>query len=114
MSKLTDKLAEFGVDVAMTMDRFVDDEDLYVNCLNIFLNDEKLGLLEKAIKNKDYEEATEYTKEIKGFVGDLGLEPLTENLSELSEKLAIEEYENVGDILKGIFEKIERLKKIEL
>ncbi len=114
MSKVTDKLKEFGVDIALTMDRFVDDEELYLNCLNIFLNDEKLELLEKAIKNKEYENADQYARDVKGFVGDLGLVPLTEQLNNLSEKLRTEDYENVGDVLKEIMDKIDRLKNIDV
>lgn len=39
MSELTERLAQYGVNIPEVMERFVDDEELYLSCLHIFVKD---------------------------------------------------------------------------
>ena len=76
MSQLTDRLSSYGVDVKETMERFVQDEDLYVDCLKEFKNDPAFGELGVAIENKQYEHAFDQAHTLKGVAGNMGLTPL--------------------------------------
>ena len=76
MSKLLDDLQAYGVDLAETMDRFVDDEELYVSCLEEFRTEPSFDHLRSALDNGDMEAAFDAAHTLKGVTGNLGFTPL--------------------------------------
>jgi HPt (histidine-containing phosphotransfer) domain-containing protein len=112
MSKLTSALIEYGIDIEDVMKRFVDDEDFYRECLDMFFKDDSLKDLKVAIDNQDIQEAFNAAHTIKGIVGNLGLTPLFDMVSELVEDLRADKTENALRKYNGILLEYEKLEKI--
>ena len=96
MSELLDRCRKYGADVEGTMERFIDDEELYECCLKEFSEDKGFKELESALK-KEYQEAFECAHALKGVAGNLGLTPLFGAVSELVESLRASEYSDVKE-----------------
>lgn len=92
MGILLDKLAVYGMEVELTMERFVQDEELYADCLFGFIQDNEFSLLEQAMAKQDYAAAMDYAHSLKGVVGNLGLEPLFRVVCDLVEALRRNDY----------------------
>lgn len=92
MSKLLEALSDYGVDMKTTLSRFVEDEELYADCIHDFLWDENFGLLESAMEAKDYGASFHHAHTLKGVAANLGLAPLHKAVSDLVEALRAQEY----------------------
>lgn len=95
MSGVLDKCRAYGADVDGTMDRLLNDEELFESCLRSFSKDEGFAGLKCAIEEKDYKAAFEHAHALKGVAGNLGLTPLFQAISELVEALRQDDYSNV-------------------
>ncbi len=102
MSQLMDKLATYGVDIAETMERFVEDEDLYAECLTSFLEDEAFDALKAALDTPDYRMAFEHAHTLKGIAGNMGLTPLFHEICGMVEDLRANKYDDLGSHYDGI------------
>ena len=94
------------------MERFVNDEDLYIECMQEFLCDESFENLKSAINNGNYAAAFEHAHNLKGVSGNLGLEPLYGAVSDLVERLRSKQYDNVNQPLSLIFSEMEKIRGI--
>lgn len=83
MNQLFEVLERYGVNIQLTMERFVDDEDLYLTCLGMLIPDKNWEKLANALKVSDYNTAFEAAHTLKGIVGNLGLEPLYKRVCEI-------------------------------
>ena len=57
MSELLKQLAAYGVNVPETMDRFVNDTELYAKCLTLLIQDDNWQLLGDALQSGDLDQA---------------------------------------------------------
>lgn len=112
INKLFEKLKENNTDINGAMNRFVDDEELYKSCLNIFLEDKSFGLLEQSLINKEYGQVFQHAHTLKGVAGNLGLNPLYIELCNLVEKLRINECSNLDEIYNKILHEYLKLQDI--
>ena len=78
MNKKIELLKEQGNDMDNALYRLMNDEELLIECLNMFVEDENIVLLEKSIKEKDVKASFEYAHCIKGVAGNLGLTKIYE------------------------------------
>lgn len=76
MSHYLDKLSASGVDVSGTMDRFMNNEDLYKRILKKFLSDTSFADATKAKEEGRDEDAQMYIHTLKGVSANLGLTPI--------------------------------------
>ena len=76
MSKLTDLLNVYGADTIPTMERFLQDEEMYLDCLLSFSKDEGFQKLEAALQEKNFSAAFDDAHMLKGVAANLGLTPL--------------------------------------
>lgn len=90
MSELTERLRSWGCDVAGALERMVDDEELYQDCMQMFVADENFAELGQAVEQDAYQNAFENAHALKGVSGNLGLLPLQEPVSELTELLRLQ------------------------
>ena len=95
MAEWFDRLEAWGVDRAEIMERFVDDEQLYQECLNEFLKDRNFELLQQALAEKDYDQAFQCAHSLKGAAGNLGLKKVYEPMSALTEELRHKTLQNM-------------------
>lgn len=87
MSALTERLAAYGVDVPLALERFVGDEDMYLYCLDLFINDKAFPELGYALDALDFKTAFEKAHSLKGVSANLGLQPLYDEICEIVEPL---------------------------
>ncbi len=95
MSELLERCKVYGVDVEGVMDRFMDDEELFETCLEAFVVDGNFAKLGQNIQEKKYKEAFENAHTLKGVAANMGLIPLYEIVSEVTEQLRADNYDNL-------------------
>lgn len=82
-----EKLAAYGVDVPVTMERLGNSEDLYLRCLDLFLNDGNMEGLGEALEQGDLKKGFEAAHALKGVAANLGLQPFYEKICRIVEPL---------------------------
>ena len=80
-------LVQNGFDVEGAMKRFMNNEALYLKCLKKMLNDNNIKELRTAYDNGDSENAFKAAHSIKGFVSNLGIETLHQQIHPMVEML---------------------------
>ncbi|MEG1805495.1 MAG: Hpt domain-containing protein [Clostridia bacterium] len=100
------ELEKWNVNTKEALERFADDTELYVECLQEFVSDQSFENLKECVKNEDYENAFENAHALKGVSGNLSLKPIYEIIGVIVEKLR-------KNNLTGINEDIEKLMAIK-
>lgn len=95
MGALLDGLREWGCDVDGAMERFMEDEELYVSCLNTILTDEAFTGLGSALQTGESRKAFEYAHTLKGVLANLGLTPMFDITVRIVEPLRAERDEDL-------------------
>lgn len=91
-----------GVDLHTTLDRFMDNERLYLKILLKFPNDQTFENLKKFIASNNISEAFMYAHTMKGVVGNLGLQNLLDILTPLTEDLRGGKTDNIQSFMKTL------------
>ncbi|MDD3401766.1 MAG: Hpt domain-containing protein [Hespellia sp.] len=112
MSELLDRCRAYGADVDATMERLVNDEELFEMCLAQFSEDAGFAELRTAIEAKDYHAAFEHAHALKGVAGNLGLTPLFEAISVLVEALRVDDYSHVEAQYQAILDEQGRVNRL--
>lgn len=89
------RLEENGVDVGVTLRRFLGNEDMYAKFLQRFLEDPSYRNLGEQLRAGSFEEAFRSAHTLKGVAANLGLTPLQNASSELVEELRGKKREEV-------------------
>lgn len=84
---LKQKLVESGVDVEGTLRRFMGNEALFMKFLTKFKSDSSYTNLKTSLDNGDFEAAFKAAHTLKGVSANLGLTPITQPVSALTELL---------------------------
>ncbi len=95
-------LEDCGVDINVTMQRFMGKEELLFKFLKKFTADESYKKLISDMEAKSFESAFSQAHTLKGVAANLGLGHLTESASALTEKLRAKDYTDYD----GMVEKI--------
>ena len=82
---LKQKLIENGADVDGTLHRFMGNAGLFLKFLGKFKDDKNFVLLRESIEKKDYEEVFRAAHTLKGVSANLGLNPICDAASRLTE-----------------------------
>ncbi|SFA69487.1 HPt (histidine-containing phosphotransfer) domain-containing protein [Acetitomaculum ruminis DSM 5522] len=98
-------LIAIGADIEGTMDRFLNNEELYVKFLKKFLDDENFSILEKSLKEANYDDAFSSSHTLKGVSANLGLNGLTDAVSPLVEKLRAKDFNDLDSMFEKVSEK---------
>lgn len=114
MSRLTDSLNAYGADTVATMERFLQDEELYINCLQTFSQDSGFDDLLIALKNHNFHDAFDFAHMLKGVAGNLGLTPLYSALCVLVKALRAQDYSNVMQQYQNICNEKSKIKTMLL
>ena len=93
---MINKLEAWGCNVQEALERFVDDADLYVMCLNLFMDDGSFLALGEALDSGNYDAAFEAAHTLKGVAGNVSAGPLYETIETLTEKLRAQSYDGVA------------------
>ena len=76
-----------GVDLEATLNRFLDDEELYLNFLKDFLHDKSFEGIKRNLQTGNMKEAFANAHTMKGIAGNLGLQNLVDILTPMAEDL---------------------------
>lgn len=105
-------LERYGVSMKEVMERFMDDEELYVDCLRMFMNDASFDTLQKSLAEGDYTQAFEAAHTLKGVAGNLGLGPLYAAICELVERLRAKRYDDLAPYYAAVTDQLAKLREI--
>lgn len=112
MSELTDKLQSMGCDMDGALNRFLQDENFYLDCYKQVLDDEAFGKLKEALENKQTEEAFHYAHTLKGVIANMGLTPLYNIVVRIVEPLRAGSIENLMPIYEELMTEREKYKAL--
>lgn len=109
---LMDNLNNFGVDVDIVLNRFLNNEELYKKFLFKFPDQINIEDLRDKIYNEQYEELISIAHVLKGVTGNLGLTPLYNCFTEMVCDLRNEEYDNIQTLYEKIVDYYEELNEM--
>ncbi|MBC8530320.1 Hpt domain-containing protein [Gehongia tenuis] len=107
-----DALRAYGVNLNEVMERFINDEALYYDCLNAFIDDPSFYGLHDAILAKEYETAFHHAHTLKGVASNLGLSPLLTAVADIVEPLRKHDYSNLEQQYDAVRTEREKLQQI--
>lgn len=81
------QLEESGADVDITLKRFMGNEAIYMKFILKFLEDKNYDMIMESLEKKDYAGAFAGAHSLKGVSGNLGLNPVYEASSQITELL---------------------------
>lgn len=91
----------YGIDLEMTLYRFLGNEEMYEEFIHEFMEDQNYFGLIESLPNKDYERAFCYAHTLKGVAGNLGLDMIQDAASRITEALRNKKPEDVDTALLG-------------
>ena len=109
MSQLKEKMQNYGIDIEETMERFVDDEDLYIECLHEYIDNPDFEKLGEAIRGQDYAKAFDRAHTLKGVAGNMGLTTLFNVLCSIVEPLRVHDYTNLDEEYSEVLKERDRV-----
>ena len=80
MNKRIEELKGIGCEIDDAMERFLDDEEFYLECYDALLQDEKFSELGVFIEKHDEKGAFECAHTLKGLTSNLGLSSLNRSV----------------------------------
>lgn len=89
-------------DVQGALRRLCGDEQLYISCLGMFLDDPTLDELNEAIRIKSWDEAFTAAHALKGFAGNMGFVPLMHSTGKLVVLIRGGRLQEIGDCVAQI------------
>lgn len=98
------RLSQSGVDVDGALERFMGNEELFLQFLEKFKEDRNIYLLRNAVENKDSEEMLVASHTLKGVTGNLALTALHELFSEQVRLLRVGQLDNAVELMAQIEE----------
>lgn len=91
MSRLENLLSEYGIEWTSVAERFVNSESLYLKCLNMFVSDNNLELLNQSLGGGDLETAFRAAHTIKGMSSNMGMDGVLNAACAIVEPLRIKD-----------------------
>lgn len=87
MTGIKEIFDEYGADYETTMNRFLNNEEMYIRLLGMLFLDDNLEKLGRALEAKDFGSAFEAAHTLKGVVVNLGLTPYYNAVSAIVDRL---------------------------
>ncbi len=111
-SELSKKLEDNGIDVVKTMERFMNNDDLFLKFLRRFLDDHNYQDMIASIIEKDYEKAFNYAHTLKGLSANLGMNCIQNPVSTIVSKLRMEQYDDIAKDMEDLNDNYENICEI--
>lgn len=87
MNGLIEELENLGCNMEETMERFMDNEELYFDCLDKALEDQSFIQLGKNLEERDIQAAFEHAHNLKGLMANMGLASVYNEVVEIVDPL---------------------------
>lgn len=98
-----------GVSVDKTLERFMNNEALYLKFLGKFLEDKNFCILKEALKESDSKSAFESAHTMKGVASNLGLDSLGDILENIVLNLRNDNLNAASELIEDLEEKYEKI-----
>ncbi len=95
---ILERLEEYGADCKGSIARFLDNEELYIRCINMFLTKNDFEKLADHMASQDYSGAFASAHTLKGVTGNLGLTALYDTLCKFVDHLRGKNYSDTDKI----------------
>ena len=112
MEQIFKALEAWGCDVAGALERFIDDEDLYMTCLETVITDSNFDKLGVALEEGHVLNAFESSHTLKGVFANLGLTPMFFIVETIVEPLRSGSAANLESAYEELLEANAHLKQI--
>ena len=112
MEKILQALEEWGCDVDGALERFLDDKELYMTCLQTIITDGNFVKLGAALEEQNVPQAFDYAHTLKGVFANLGLTPMYTVVETLVEPLRAGSVSSLEEPYAKLLATNERLKDI--
>lgn len=112
MENLFEQLRDWGCDIDGAMTRFLNDEDLYVECLHTLMDNEAFTKLEESLNEGEIDQAFHWAHTLKGVLANMGLTPIYEVVARIVEILRAGSNENTMPIYREMMEQRAKLQEI--
>ena len=95
MDRRIEALHDWGCNTTEALERMLDDEEFYMECLYTVVENPNFEILKKALTEKNAEKAFESAHALKGILGNVGVTPMYELIVEIVEPLRNGHWENL-------------------
>jgi len=112
MEMVFQALEEWGCDIEGAMDRFLDDKELYMTCLQTVIADDNFAKLGTALNEQNVPQAFDYAHTLKGVFANLGLTPMLAIVGTIVEPLRAGSGSNLEEPYEHLLASNEKLKGI--
>lgn len=102
MNNLRDDLLELGVDYDVALERFLGKSDFYEEFLFMFLEDEQMSVLKRAMDEKNVTTAFKAAHTLKGLCGNLGFRNLLVSIFPMVEILRDNSFVDTEPLMKEL------------
>lgn len=109
---MINRLKNWGCNVEEALERFVNDEELYCTCFNMFLTDNSFDSLKESVKAGDCKASFEACHTLKGVGGNLSAGPLYQAICELTERLRAGNMEHAEEYVEKILERRNEVQRL--
>ena len=92
---IMDILRTQGADIEEIMERFLGDEEFYIDCFKEFMLDDHFEALGKALEDQNYDQAFDCAHALKGVAGNLGLLPLYQAVGDIVSSLRTKRFDDL-------------------
>ena len=112
MNEKIEKYKSMGVEISSAMERFLDDEELFLDCAEKMLDDENFEKLENALNNNDIQTAFDAAHTLKGVFANMSFTPLFNEVVEIVEPLRAGKTDGCMEHYKKLCEIRDEYKKV--
>ncbi len=109
---MTKVLQELGCEMDETMERFMDDEEFYVECFRKFIEDRELETLGDIIESGNLDKSYTQAHTLKGTLGNLGLVLLYDRMGIIVECLRKGDMQHASEHYQLLMEEWKRYKNL--
>jgi len=102
MSQFLEKFRMAGGDADGVMERFMDDEELFRECLQQFVDEDDFAKLQVVFGERDYKQAFDISHSLKGVTGNLGITDTYTKLCKFVDSLRNERYDELEEQLEAV------------
>lgn len=104
-----EELRQFGANVEEGISRCMDDEEFYLELVDMALEDDGFEKLSEAVEAKKWKDAFEAAHALKGVLGNVALTPLYTPVSEMTELLRAQQEADYPALLGRILQQRDTL-----
>lgn len=112
MNEIFAKLDAIGAECESSLERFMDDEEMYLKYIREFPEEPTMARLVKAVEAEDYSEAEKAVHALKGIVNNLGFLPFADATVDMLEELRADNIEDALDAFGDIQKEYKRFTDI--